>query len=784
MIKRYFSAILLPFIISGCGSSDSKTTHIGKGTYIDSAVQGVSYECGSEKGITNEKGEFYYEVGKDCQFFLGNYIFKKVKGDKLQNAKTKVYEKDVRVARFLQILDSDGDASNGITIIEDVIDNIPEVAFDFNDEGMRELYTSLKNSVPKYNGKFITEEEARIHINSQYGEEDKDKESLNFTISPLSPKKDDLITFDASEIQGDIESYSWRVGDKSGDEKIFRVSNLNEGDYSVKLTIKYKNGRTKTVTKGLHIAPLPTKWDEIDPILEDNYSKLYIRTDKDYTYIKLQSDRNLLNAQFFIDSDDDKRSGMKSNTYGDSGFDYVLKDDGLYKLIHRNDFSTKLVQSMNYDIHGDVLEVAIDKTKFDYLSKEFAVMVYFLGDSSFNLPKSGTIKNYTDMNFNSNQQDKVPPIITVIKPFIIATDLNYTKPTSVTAYDVFDKKDVTVSIDDSQVDKSKNGYYSIIYTAKDSSNNISKKSTIVQIIGNTNSTKLELKKLGEASDDVVIDYQSGLVWANDNSLIKENEVSSRGCYFMGGGIKDSDAKLALKEFCKESDYAGFHDWRVPTPLELSKFTFRMQQEKQEPGMGKHGCVQLIAIDENNNTKAVWTRKHKVKDRDKIFAGFIDDGFNFPAGGRCVRGKSIDSGDLKVDYNTTFESAKVIKDSKAKLMWVDEFNPENEACLAIHVGKAEELLKSKDFCENLDYAGYKDWKMPTSSQLSNFIKKSNKEHMFTGYEAPCSRLLAKDGNVSKVVYTRFDTNSSHTLGGIDNLEANLTSNVGLRCVRDN
>jgi len=43
-------------LLVGCGSSSSVET--GTANYLDSAVSGVNYKCGSQEGITGENGEF------------------------------------------------------------------------------------------------------------------------------------------------------------------------------------------------------------------------------------------------------------------------------------------------------------------------------------------------------------------------------------------------------------------------------------------------------------------------------------------------------------------------------------------------------------------------------------------------------------------------------------------------------------------------------------------------------------------------------------------------------
>jgi hypothetical protein len=287
--------------------------------------------------------------------------------------------------------------------------------------------------------------------------------------------------------------------------------------------------------------------------------------------------------------------------------------------------------------------------------------------------------------------------------------------------------------------------------------------------------------IGDHNDTIAINHENGQIWMNDNRGIGVN----RGCLVVTTGLSVPELRTQIEGFCENSDFAGFKDWRAATSLELSKFTVKMDQEDETVGMERKNCVRTLSIDGLNGTvKAVNT--HIAAMGKPKLPGLIIDDVLTPAGARCVRGPIDDNiGSFSMLNNRA--GGKIIKDTTnpAKtLTWVNEYDATKNACLAIHKDKPEELVKSKDFCEKLDYDGFTTWRNPTSAELSNFVIKTNEAHILPGYEAPCARLLAKDGNDSKVVYTRFDHNASHTLGGVDNLETNLTSNIGLRCVRDN
>jgi len=213
----------------------------------------------------------------------------------------------------------------------------------------------------------------------------------------------------------------------------------------------------------------------------------------------------------------------------------------------------------------------------------------------------------------------------------------------------------------------------------------------------------------------------------------------------------------------------------------------MLQEGKTPGMARKKCVRIIAIDNDTAIKAVWTHNLQLNGKETTkspHAGYIETTTLVPSGGRCVRrsgGVDLTTGTFTIT-DGELGDAKVIADSSTSLMWVNEFNPSNKACLAIHATKSEEYNTSKEFCQKLDYAGHADWRDPTSAELSNYVTKTNEAHIFIGFEAPCKALLARDNDSNSSISTRYDT--TQAVGQVSPLAVPLTANIGLRCVRDN
>ena len=159
------SALLASLLLAGCGSSGSTTeitSTTGTGYYVDSAVKGVDYVCGSQSGTTGENGDFTFEVNKKCTFKLGDLMLREVNASVLTDGLT-ILEDHPDVARLLQTLDSDGNASNGIDVHASAKElNLNEIPTD--DAVLATIRDDIKAKDEEYNGRVITVEESQSHL--------------------------------------------------------------------------------------------------------------------------------------------------------------------------------------------------------------------------------------------------------------------------------------------------------------------------------------------------------------------------------------------------------------------------------------------------------------------------------------------------------------------------------------------------------------------------------------------------------------------------------------------
>jgi hypothetical protein len=172
MKKVFLSSVLASSILlfTACGNGGSTTaSNTSTGYYVDSAVSGVEYICGNQKGITADDGSFKFEKGKDCTFKLGDIKLRDVKAENLVD-NVKILEDCIEVAQMLQTLDTDGNPDNGITIKSEVITAMKMAGIHTlpkNDDEVGKMFDVIK-SVSGYKGEFTSKAEAQTHLNKSY----------------------------------------------------------------------------------------------------------------------------------------------------------------------------------------------------------------------------------------------------------------------------------------------------------------------------------------------------------------------------------------------------------------------------------------------------------------------------------------------------------------------------------------------------------------------------------------------------------------------------------------
>ena len=236
MLKKHMLAISVSivFSLSGCGGSDGGGTETqnttGTGYYVDSAVSGVDYFCGSNEGTTDASGKFTFDVGTNCTFFIGDIKLRDVDKSILKNGVT-VYETDPDTAQILQSLDSDGVPDNGITISENLVAALATEGITTLPTNEEEKSTML-SVIEDAGGAVVNETVALSHAMTTLL-----SDRTLYLVDPEGYNNQDL-----DQVFFDSEGFIKEDGDEVDDEWLFDGDTLIVGDSShpiVKITDDY-----------------------------------------------------------------------------------------------------------------------------------------------------------------------------------------------------------------------------------------------------------------------------------------------------------------------------------------------------------------------------------------------------------------------------------------------------------------------------------------------------------------------------------------------------------------
>jgi len=128
---------------------------------------------------------------------------------------------------------------------------------------------------------------------------------------------------------------------------------------------------------------------------------------------------------------------------------------------------------------------------------------------------------------------------------------------------------------------------------------------------------------------------------------------------------------------------------------------------------------------------------------------------------------------------------VIKDKKTSLMWAESYGSNGQkSCQAHHKATNEQndKLLAKQHCQNLQFAGFSDWRVPTASEMQEYIRAMEKAGLKPYYEHPsCPRVFAINNTEAVTINTR----NRLPVGAITKYEQLLKesgSSFGVKCVR--
>ena len=191
-----------------------------------------------------------------------------------------------------------------------------------------------------------------------------------------------------------------------------------------------------------------------------------------------------------------------------------------------------------------------------------------------------------------------------------------------------------------------------------------------------------------SSEKVILDNNTGLMW-------QETIPTEKYTWEDAGS------------YCNGLTYAGYGDWRLPTPQELLTI---VDNSRYNPAID-------TTYFPDTPSENFWSSSTWVKETDYAW------GVDFSAGGsyyyfyknstgypsllnvRCVRGTTLPT---SLFISSTVNGDVIVTDVTTGLVW--------------QKSNVEDIIwgDALSYCENLTYAGYSDWRLPNKNELVSLV----------------------------------------------------------------
>ena len=188
-----------------------------------------------------------------------------------------------------------------------------------------------------------------------------------------------------------------------------------------------------------------------------------------------------------------------------------------------------------------------------------------------------------------------------------------------------------------------------------------------------------------SSDDVVVDSLTGLVWQRTFERNKKWEEA--------------------QEYRQGLNYAGFHDWRLPTIIELRSL---VDYHRQAP------CIDTNAFPDtpkdwfwsstplNGASNTAWWVNF---DYGTTYAYNKENTYSV----RCVRGGTTHSVTMpRFQSRKYVNNQTIVLDMYTGLIWQETYET------------SKDWKDALSYCESLNYGGFKDWRLPDLNELSTLV----------------------------------------------------------------
>ncbi len=191
---------------------------------------------------------------------------------------------------------------------------------------------------------------------------------------------------------------------------------------------------------------------------------------------------------------------------------------------------------------------------------------------------------------------------------------------------------------------------------------------------------------GTSPQEIVTDNVTGLQWQRTLSI---------GTYTWTNAVT----------YCADLDYGGYSDWRLPTAPELETL----------PDYGRSHPEIDTTIFPDTPSEMFWTSSSVANDSTSAWYVYFANNYmsytsktatNIYA--RCVRGAALPTSSF---VETTVGGKVIVTDTTTDLIWTKEYSGSTI------------WVNALSYCENLDYGGYDDWRLPDFNELKTLIDRT-------------------------------------------------------------
>ena len=203
--------------------------------------------------------------------------------------------------------------------------------------------------------------------------------------------------------------------------------------------------------------------------------------------------------------------------------------------------------------------------------------------------------------------------------------------------------------------------------------------------GKCKQQSLELKTVSD--ETIVIDKNTELQW---------QQTISKKAY----NWNDAFA------YCENLEYAGFSDWRMPAPQEIMTIVLYSGYSTSID------TAYFTDIPVSGSGNYLWTSAFYKNDPERVWIFHPNKGFTYYLATKssiynvmCVRGKGLPAANFEI---SDVSGDTIAKDSSSGLTWQKTYT------------EIETWKDALAYCENLEYAGFSDWRLPNKNELASII----------------------------------------------------------------